>query len=219
MIRQLQGAYLQEISAANVQGIKETRLITLTRELDTNRSLLDTYSQRQKEMELTISSSTPDNLSISSKAQRPFLPIGPQRNRNIFIAFLVSLTAGIGLAFLLDYLDDSVRTSDDIGRHLGLPTLALIPHQSSVEKRKLSLLPGKNNNAATSMAMVSLEDNRSQMAEAYRHLRTSLLFSSAGKPPQTILITSSQPAEGKTTTAINTAIADSASKQRRKTQT
>ena len=202
---QLQGAYLQEISAANFQGQNETRLITMTRELETNRGLLDTYSQRQKEMELTISSSTPDNLSISSKAQRPFEPVGPQRNRNIFIAFLVSLTAGIGLAFLLDYLDDSVRTSEDVARHLGLPTLAMIPHQSSVEKRKRGL-PGKNGSAGNSTALISLEDNRSTMAEAYRHLRTSLLFSSAGRPPQTILITSSQPAEGKTTTAINTAI-------------
>lgn len=203
---QLQTAYFQEVASANVQGQSETRLITLTREIETNRSLLDTLTQRQKETELTISSSKPDNLSISSKAQRPFSPVGPQRSRNIFIAFLISLTAGIGLAFLLDYLDDSVRTSDDVGRHLGLPTLALIPHQSSVEKRKLSLIPGKNGNAASSTALISLEDNRSTMAEAYRHLRTSLLFSSAGKPPQTILITSSQPAEGKTTTAINTAI-------------
>lgn len=204
---QIQNAYLQEISAANRQGQDETRLISLTREIETGRGLLDTLTQRQKETELTIASSKPDNLSISSKAQRPFAPVGPQRNRNIFIAFLVSLVAGMGLAFLLDYLDDSVRTSDDIGRHLGLPTLALIPHQNSVERRKLSLMPGKLSGAsASSMALVSLEDNRSQMAEAYRHLRTSLLFSSAGKPPQTILITSSQPAEGKTTTAINTAI-------------
>ncbi len=203
---QLQNAYLQEVASANSQGIKETRLITLTREIQTNRGLLDTLTQRQKETELTIASSKPDNLSISSKAQRPFAPVGPQRNRNIFIAFLISLMSGIGLAFLLDYLDDSVRTSDDIGRHLGLPTLALIPHQNSVEKRKLSLIPGKNSSATASTALISLEDNRSTMAEAYRHLRTSLLFSSAGKPPQTILITSSQPAEGKTTTAINTAI-------------
>ncbi len=203
---QLQNAYLQEVASANSQGIKETRLITLTREIQTNRGLLDTLTQRQKETELTIASSKPDNLSISSKAQRPIAPIGPQRNRNIFIAFLISLMAGIGLAFLLDYLDDSVRTSDDVGRHLGLPTLALIPHQSSVEKRKHGLLPTKSGTANSSTALISLEDNRSTMAEAYRHLRTSLLFSSAGKPPQTILITSSQPAEGKTTTAINTAI-------------
>jgi capsular exopolysaccharide synthesis family protein len=107
---------------------------------------------------------------------------------------------------LLDYLDDSIRTSDDIGRHLGLPTLALIPHQSLPEKRKLGVLSKTSNGNGSSTALITLEDTRSAMAEAYRHLRTSLLFSSAGKPPQTILVTSSQPAEGKTTTAINTAI-------------
>jgi capsular exopolysaccharide synthesis family protein len=90
-----------------------------------------------------------------------------------------------------------------VGRQLGLPTLALIPYQSATDKRKLSLGSGNGN---SSVALTALEDNRSAVAEAYRHLRTSLLFSSAGKPPQTILITSSQPAEGKTTTAINTAI-------------
>jgi capsular exopolysaccharide synthesis family protein len=77
-----------------------------------------------------------------------------------------------------------------------------------LEKRK-GLLAAKNDNVnatANSMALIALSDKRSGMAEAYRHLRTSLLFSSAGKPPQTILVTSTQPAEGKTTTAINTAI-------------
>ena len=201
---ELRSAYQREASSANVQGQAETRLTTLTREIETNRKLLDTYFQRQKELELTISSSKPENLKISNHAQTPLAPIGPNRTRNIFIAFLMSLAAGIGLAFLLDYLDDSVKSSDDIGRHLGLPTLALIPFQNAVDKRRLSL-PAKNGNV-TSTALVALEDQRSPAAEAYRHLRTSLLFSSAGKPPQTILVTSSQPAEGKTTTAVNTAI-------------
>ena len=203
---QLRSAYMNEIASANQQGQAETRLTTLTREIETNRGLLDTYTQRQKEQELAISGSRPDNVKISTEAQTPRAPIGPQRNRNIFIAFLISLAAGIGLAFLLDYLDDSVKNSDDVGRHLGLPTLALIPHHSAVDsKLKRRLLPGKNGDSPPS-ALITLEDNRSAMAEAYRHLRTSLLFSSAGKPPQTILVTSSQPAEGKTTTAINTAI-------------
>jgi capsular exopolysaccharide synthesis family protein len=108
------------------------------------------------------------------------------------------------LAFLIDYLDDSIRTSDDIGRNLGLPTLAMIPHQSLIDKKR-GVLPGANGNGS-STALITLQDNRSAMAEAYRHLRTSLLFSSAGKPPQTILVTSTQPSEGKTTTAINTAV-------------
>ena len=204
---QLRTAYLTEVSSANQLGQAETRLTTLTREIETNRSLLDTYTQRQKEQELAISSSRPDNLKISAMAQPSTSPIGPNRGRNIFLSFLLSLAAGIGLAFLLDYLDDSVKSSDDVGRHLGLPTLALIPFQSSSEKRRLSVASVSNGNGIPgSPTMATLEDNRSATAEAYRHLRTSLLFSSAGKPPQTILVTSSQPAEGKTTTAINTAI-------------
>ncbi len=203
----LQSDYEAEISSANRQGVAETRLMTLTRELENNRQLLDTYTTKQKELELLVSSSKPDNLKISSTAPKLGFTIGPNRGRNISVALLISLAAGIGLAFLLDYLDDSVKSSDDVGRYLGLPTLALIPYQSFSDKRKLMPGHSKNGNrAASSTALVALEDNRSATAEAYRHLRTSLLFSSAGKPPQTILVTSSQPSEGKTTTAINTAI-------------
>ncbi|MET0754460.1 MAG: polysaccharide biosynthesis tyrosine autokinase [Pyrinomonadaceae bacterium] len=204
---QLRSSYMNEVSAANVEGVAATQLTTLKRKIETNRGLLDTYTQRQKEQELAISGSRPDNIKVATTAITPVAPIGPKRERNIFIAFLISLAAGIGLAFLLDYLDDSVKTSDDIGRHLGLPTLALIPHQAGAAKNKLGLITAKaNGNGGNSTALIALEDTRSAMAEAYRHLRTSLLFSSAGKPPQTILVTSSQPAEGKTTTAINTAI-------------
>lgn len=203
---QLYNSYMIEEAKANVEGQAETRLTTLKREIETNRSLLDTYTQRQKEQELALTSIRPDNIKITTYASTPTQPIGPNRTRNILVAFLLSLAAGIGLAFLMDYLDDSVRNSDDVGRNLGLPTLALIPHHSIQGKAKTTaLVPGKNG-ANGSMALITLQDRRSPMAEAYRHLRTSLLFSSAGKPPQTILVTSSQPSEGKTTTAINTAI-------------
>lgn len=203
---QLRSTYVNELSKAKVQGQEEIRLTTLKREIETQRSLLDSYTQRQKEQELAISGSRPDNVKTTAHAVVPTSPIGPQRTRNIMVAFLMSLAAGIGLAFLMDYLDDSVRTSDDVGRHLGLPTLALIPDHSSIDKRATALIPGKNGNGNGSIALITLEDRRSPVAEAYRHLRTSLLFSSAGKPPQTILVTSAQPSEGKTTTAINTAI-------------
>jgi polysaccharide biosynthesis transport protein len=203
---QLRATYMNEVSSANVQGQAETQLTTLKRKIETNRNLLDSYTQQQKQRELEITGSRPDNIKIATHAVTPVQPFGPKRERNIFIAFLISLAAGIGLAFLLDYLDDSVKSSDDVGRHLGLPTLALIPHQSTSSKNKLGLITTKANGNGNSTALIALEDTRSAMAEAYRHLRTSLLFSSAGKPPQTILVTSSQPAEGKTTTAINTAI-------------
>lgn len=206
---QARATYENEISSANQQGQDLTQLTTLKRGLETNRSLLDSYVQQQKQRELEISSSRPDNIKISAEASKPGAPVGPNRERNILVAFLISLAAGIGFAFLMDYLDDSIKSSDDVGRHLGLPTLALIPYQTSAEKRK-GLLAAKNGSGnappTNSLALISIADKRSAIAEAYRHLRTSLLFSSAGKPPQTILVTSSQPAEGKTTTAINTAI-------------
>jgi capsular exopolysaccharide synthesis family protein len=202
---QSQAAYDQEAASANVQGQAQTKMTTLKREIETNRSLLDTYTQRQKEQELSKTNDAPSNIKIASNAVEPAAPTGPQRGRNIFVAFLFSLAAGVGLAFLMDYLDDSVRTSEDIGRHLGLPTLALIPHHGIADRRKM-LTAGTENGSTMSAALITLEERNSPMAEAYRHLRTSLLFSSAGKPPQTILVTSSQPSEGKTTTAINTAI-------------
>lgn len=201
-------AYLRERAAANVQGQSEIKLLTLTQEIETNRKLLDNALQRQKVLELEKNDSRPNNIKVTRRAEGAGL-VGPNRQRNITIAFLASLIFGVGLAFLLDYLDDSIKSSDDVGRHLGLPTLALIPHYGSLER---SVARGKltagavASGSGASTAMVALDDSRSALAEAYRHLRTSLLFSSAGKPPQTILVTSSQPSEGKTTTAINTAI-------------
>lgn len=205
---QLKQMYFQERAKSNEQGQSEIKMTTLTQQIDTNRKLLDGALQRQKELELQVNSSRPDNIKITNPAQQAQL-VGPRRNSNILIALLVSLGAGIGLAFLLDYLDDSVKSSDDIGRHLGLPTLALIPYNELEVGKSAKKLIGKaqdDDAAPKSGALVSLDDARSATAEAYRHLRTSLLFSSAGKPPQAILVTSSQPSEGKTTTAINTAI-------------
>lgn len=197
-------AFESAAAKANIEGVAETRLTTLKNELTSNRALLDSYTLRQKEQELALSTDRPNNI----KQQAPATPaslIGPARGRNIMVALLLSFAAGIGLAFLLDFLDDSVRTSDDISRHLGLPTLALIPHSAITDKRKLLGAKGGAGPPPTS-SLITMEERTSPMAEAYRHLRTSLLFSSAGKPPQTILVTSSQPSEGKTTTAINTAI-------------
>ena len=202
---QAQAAYDKEAAISNLQGQAQTKMTTLKREIETARTLLDTYTQRQKEQELSVTSGQPDNIKIAANAVVPTVPVGPARGRNIFVAFLFSLAAGIGLAFLMDYLDDSVKTSEDIGRHLALPTLALIPHHGIADRRRL-LSSTSNGSPPPAAAMITLDERNSPMAEAYRHLRTSLLFSSAGKPPQTILVTSSQPSEGTTTTAINTAI-------------
>jgi capsular exopolysaccharide synthesis family protein len=122
------------------------------------------------------------------------------------VAFLLSLVAGIGLAFLLDFLDDTVKSVEDVDRYLHMPALALIP-SSRGDRARLIGIPGTPSSGGPSdtTALAMIEDVRSPIAESYRHLRTSLLLSSAGQPPKTILVTSSQPSEGKTTTAINTA--------------
>ncbi|HEX3100654.1 MAG TPA: polysaccharide biosynthesis tyrosine autokinase, partial [Pyrinomonadaceae bacterium] len=199
----------QTAAKANIDGQAETTIVGQQRELASNRALLDSLRQRQKEQQLAFDTDAPKNIKIQNDAVVPTTPIGPARGRNILVALFLSLGAGVGLAFLLDFLDDSVRTSDDITRHLGLPTLALIPHHLNSDKKKLLATTNGNANGSgspASSALIRMDERNSPMAEAYRHLRTSLLFSSAGKPPQTILITSSQPSEGKTTTAINTAI-------------
>lgn len=201
-----QATYNREVASANQQGQAETRLMTLTRAIETSRTYLDSLTQRMKEKELELNNSAPDNISVSRNADGAGV-VGPARARNILVALLISLAAGIGLAFLLDYVDDSVRSSDDISRYVGLPTLAMIPHYKGIEKRaKNARVLAEAGNGSGQMALATLDDNRSVVAESYRHLRTSLLFSSAGKPPQVVLVTSSQPSEGKTTTAINTAV-------------
>jgi capsular exopolysaccharide synthesis family protein len=156
---------------------------------------------------LDIANGNPGNeVTIATPSRLPKSPVGPPRLRNIIVALLLSLAAGVGLAFLLDFLDDTVKSIEDVDRYIHLPALALIP--TGLDRR----LAGMHGNAgpppgapSNTTALAMITDARSPIAESYRHLRTSLLLSSAGKPPKTILITSSQPAEGKTTTGINTA--------------
>jgi capsular exopolysaccharide synthesis family protein len=188
---------------ANVQSIAETSLADLDQRIETDRQNLNLYMQRANELRVTSYDNSAGNVSMVEEARVPRAPIGPARARNIIIAFMLSLGLGIGLAFLLDYLDDTLKSVEDVDRHLHLPTLALIPAPRE-QRRLLGRGPATPEpGAATALALI--DDARSPVAEAYRHLRTSLLLSSAGQPPRTILVTSSQPSEGKTTTAVNIA--------------
>src|SRR5438477_650186 len=137
-------------------------------------------------------------LCLSNTRRLPKVPSGLASLRNIIIAFLASLVAGIGLAFLLDFLDDTVKSIDDVDRYIHLPALALIPTSRNDRPRLRGTTPSPAPTGNESTALAMINDVRSPIAEFYRHLRTSLLLSSAGQPPKTILITSSQPSEGKT---------------------
>src|SRR5437879_10122417 len=175
----------------------------MTQNLTSDEQYLNTLNQKQRELKAT-SSDKGTNVSVAAYSRLPHEPILPHRTQNILIALALSLLVGIGLAFLLDFLDDTVKSLDDVDRYIRLPTLALIPAARNERPRLRGNAPGNAAQADTT-ALAMVVDARSPIAEAYRHLRTSLLLSSAGTPPKTILVTSSQPSEGKTTAAINTA--------------
>ena len=143
--------------------------------------------------------------------------VGPKRMRTVLMAFLLSLAAGLGLVYLLDHLDNRIKTVDDVTRYVRLPALGVIPAINESAPRRLSKSKqGENglpDSAGFALAggtsnVTSLADRKAahSVAEAYRALRTSVLLAAAGRPPKTILVTSSQPGEGKTTTIVNTAI-------------
>lgn len=180
----------------------------IQQEIETNKTLLDNLLQRSKENDV-IMASKPNNVSIIDYGLAPDGPIGPNRTRTVFMAFFLSLALGVGLSLLLEYLDDSVHSTEDVERLLNLPSLAVIPSISGIGKRRKLAAPGalqKRNGHADSPELLINVDGQSPLAESYRHLRTSVLLSTAGRAPKSLLVTSSLPSEGKTTTAVNTAI-------------
>ena len=181
----------------------------IQQEIETNKTLLDNLLQRSKENDV-IMASKPNNISVVDYAITPDGPIGPNRTRTVLIALFLSLGMGVGFALLLEYLDDTVHSTEEVERLLHLPALAVIPSALGTAKRRLLAGPGglqkRNGNPAENPELLMNVDGRSPLAESYRHLRTSVLLSTAGRAPRSLLVTSSLPGEGKTTTAVNTAV-------------
>ena len=194
--------YIKQRGTTDQQTRDQIEMAQYTQRLETNKQYLNTLLQKQREVQIAQGDKGSE-VRIENYSRLPGAPVGPARLRNVMIALVLSLVAGIGLAFLLDFLDDSVKSLDDIDRYIHLPALAMIP--ASRGAANLKGLPRPNTGPSESTALALIDDARSPIAESYRHLRTSLLLSSAGQPPKRILVTSSQPSEGKTTTAINTA--------------
>jgi polysaccharide biosynthesis transport protein len=156
----------------------------LKREVDTNRTLYDGLLQRYKEVDIAGGVGA-NNVFIVDKAELPQFPSSPRMSRALLISFALGSAAGIGAAYLLELLDDTVRTADDLERITGLTTLGIIP---------------KNEGAKTLDA--EFADPRSHISEACRSLCTALQFSTDTGLPKTLLVTSSGPGEGKSTTAL-----------------
>jgi capsular exopolysaccharide synthesis family protein len=131
---------------------------------------------------------TPNVVQIEEAAV-PTSPVQPQPFRTTLLAGAVGLMLMAGVAFLIEYLDDTVKTPADIQRHLGLPVIGNIVVMNVSSK--------------SSEAMYVAAQPRSQVAEAFRALRTNLEFADVNQPLHTLLVTSPGPGEGKTTTATN----------------
>ncbi len=204
----LRAAFQQSRGETVTQNEAAINYRIIQQEIDTNKTLLDSLLQRSKENDVVMASK-PNNISIVDYAITPTGPIGPNRMRTVTLAFFLSLGLGIGLALFLEYLDDTVHSTDEVERLLHLPALAVIPSASGMGRRRLIAAPGalqKLNGNSGNQELLMNVDSRSPLAESYRHLRTSLLLSTAGRAPRSLLVTSSLPGEGKTTTAVNTAV-------------
>jgi polysaccharide biosynthesis transport protein len=162
----------------------------LTREVETTRQLYDALVKRIKEQSVTEEIKTV-NVWVIEKAEKPGAPIKPKKTLNILLGLIVGLFGGIGLVFFFEYLDNTIKSPEDIETRFGLPVLGLVP-----------LLDTKEEN----IEEVILREPQSIYAESYKSIRTAILLSSAAKPPQNILITSMGPEEGKSATSINLAI-------------
>jgi capsular exopolysaccharide synthesis family protein len=178
----------------------------LKREFETNQQIYETLLQRLKDATLAATLQAP-NVHIIDPATPPVRPIRPNRPRNLAAGLLVGLILGITLAFVQEALDSSVRTTEEAERLINAPALAIIPAETSGSRRK-QLAAGRPHSAEgpNGIGLPVLNQPSSPIAESFRSLRTSVLLSTAPRPPQTLLVTSAQVGEGKTSTACNLAI-------------
>jgi polysaccharide biosynthesis transport protein len=178
----------------------------LKRDLDSYRQLYEGLMEKMKEAGVSAGLKS-NNFRIVDVARVPTGPIEPNIPRYLAFAFILGLTSGVGLAFLQEGLDNTVRTSEQAQMISGLPALGMIPlpartaREGANPKRLMIATSSKE-----AVEMVAQVRPHSQMAESYRALRTSLLLTNLGAPPKVIMVTSALPQEGKTTTSMNTAL-------------
>lgn len=196
----------------------------LNREVETNKQLYEGLLHRLKEAGVSAGLKA-SNIRIVDPAAVPQKPARPRVLLNLALGIIVGLGLGVGAAFLQEYLDDTLKTSEDVERFLHLPALAFIPSAESLNGRRGGVyglyergklltsgardnhLRGKPGEEPPRWHLIDKDaEPHSALAEAFRGLRTAVLLSRAEHPPRTLLVTSAQPGEGKTSTSINLAI-------------
>jgi succinoglycan biosynthesis transport protein ExoP len=180
----------------------------LKRDVDANRQLYEGLLQKLKEASLE-SGLRSNNIRVVDSARVPLAPTSPDIPRNLAIGLILGLSCGVGLAFLLETLDNTVRTPEQAEVASGLPSLGVVPqflHAEISRLRPTQLELAKEAPVARKAELVAHLRPTSEVAECYRSLRTSILLSAIDTPPKVILVTSALPQEGKTTTSVNCAI-------------
>ena len=194
----------------------------LQEDVNINRTLYESVLKRLSETnvsnDLAIS-----NIQIMQRADLPIITSSPQTARNLLLGAVLGLLFGVGMAFLLDYLDTAMSTPEHVERAVSLNTLGVVPDLNGLDKLQLGwkhrdrsvlarlknlrpLLPSPRAARPNEM-LLTKHHPQSIFPESYRSIRTSLLFSRPERPPQVILLTSGAPGEGKTGTSINLGIA------------
>lgn len=206
----VQDALSEQTVEANKLSVDAIELKVLQQEADSNRTLYDSLLTQLKEASLQAGLNS-SNIRIVDPARIPLHPARPNILRNLEFALLLGLVGGVAMVLVLEALDMTVRTPDQIESLSALPTVGVIPLRSlqegSAQRSGIGRTLKPTPVASSQLILpVAYADPQSEMSEAYRALRTSLLLSSAGRPPRTILFTSALPQDGKTTTSLNSAI-------------
>ena len=209
-VQLLQEALDKQKAEANDQAEKLVQYHILQHDAESNKQLYDGLLQKLKEASITAGLRS-SNIRVVDPALAPASPSRPQKTRNILLAVLMGLVGGVGLALFREYLDNTVKSPDDIEALTGLPSLAVVPSLPGLNATgRLSRLAREAGTetagAGSRVELLSYIQPKSQISEAFRALRTSLLLSQADHPPQVILVTSALPREGKTTAAVNLAV-------------
>ena len=185
--RSLERSLEAQKGAAMTLSRKNVSYTVLEREAQSNRQVYESLLQRQKELQV-LASSRGNNVRLVDEAEVPRAPFVPNMNRSLTMATLAGLALALALVGGLTYLDDTVKTPEDVAQKLQVPFLGMVPK-----------VPGGT-------TLLSGEVPHT-FGEAFRSLRTALAFSNGAASGRVIVVTSSQPLEGKTTTASNLAIA------------
>jgi capsular exopolysaccharide synthesis family protein len=174
--------------------------------VETDKGILSALLQHAKENDIARASLS-NSVHVIDYATVPDRPVSPKRLRNVGMAFLISLGFAIGCALMREYFDNTFHSLADVERKSSVPALALVPSARNIVGN--GVLPqvrssvGENHQDRPELL---LHHPNPILSEVYQHLRVSLLLSRNGNELRSLLITSSLPGEGKTTTAINTAI-------------